>query len=283
MLSRTCFPFITEDRIRLARHHALHEVGEETMQLRPGMGRAREAATPEGARFHPEITAVFLNQHVRRHLARAEKAVLALVDRHRLIDPVLGVGMGGVALPTQLLFDKRQRVWLIAINFVCGCEKEGRVRAELAGGFQHHQGSVGVHGEVRIGFRAAQSWLGWAAECTTTEMDFPYRAKIFSIADWIADVRGFMCEAGIQRLLEFFGIPGRGAVGAEKIGAHVVVDPHHLETLGMVELHRFAADEPGRSCDDRDGHISPSLSEYIPQGHGLIGPKPSGYLPGDFL
>ena len=84
---------VAEHRVRPAGRRALHEVGEEAVQLArrewPGPVRQppRKHAGP-----HAEVAAVLLHHHVGRHLGRAEQAVLAGVDAHRLVDAVRANG-----------------------------------------------------------------------------------------------------------------------------------------------------------------------------------------------
>ena len=46
---------------------------------------------------------------------------------------------------------------------------------------------------------------------------------------------------------------GRG-FRAEELRAHVVVDSNHVRTLVCEVLHRFRADQSGRTCDDERAH-----------------------------
>ena len=49
-----------------------------------------------------------------------------------------------------------------------------------------------------------------------------------------------------------------GGLGAEEVGAHVVLDADHVEALLGEEAHRLRADEAARAGDDRDRHQEPA-------------------------
>src|SRR3989338_5561039 len=55
--------------------------------------------------------------------------------------------------------------------------------------------------------------------------------------------------------LEKLLIPGGGGIRAKKIFAHVVVNTDDLQSfVGKISC-RFRTDQPGRTCDERDGHV----------------------------
>ena len=78
---------------------------------------AGQAPATEADRLHLEVAAIFLDQHVSRHLRSAEEAVQHLVDRHVLADAVT-VGMPGCDLPSSFPLDQRQTVRHVAIDFI---------------------------------------------------------------------------------------------------------------------------------------------------------------------
>ena len=57
-------PPVTEDSVWVAHHRAPHEIGEEAVQLRPGMVRPSKTPSSETGSLHPEVSTVLLNQHV---------------------------------------------------------------------------------------------------------------------------------------------------------------------------------------------------------------------------
>ena len=66
---------VAEDRVGLAGHRALHQVGEEAVQLRAGVLGAGQAAAAEADRRHVEVAAVLLHQQVGGRLRDAEQRV----------------------------------------------------------------------------------------------------------------------------------------------------------------------------------------------------------------
>src|SRR5207248_9489248 len=75
--------FVTENPIRPADDTAFHQVGKETMQLRPSVGRAGQATTSETSGRHSKIAAIFLNQDVGGDLRSTEKRMFRRIDAHR--------------------------------------------------------------------------------------------------------------------------------------------------------------------------------------------------------
>src|SRR5919107_3131906 len=108
-------PLVTEYGIWVARHRAPHEIGEDAVQLSPGMVGPCKTPTPKTGSLHPEVSAVLLNQHVGRDLGGAEQRVLRLVNGHRLVD-TFSVAVAGLYLPASLLLDQRQLVRGIPIH-----------------------------------------------------------------------------------------------------------------------------------------------------------------------
>ena len=86
---------VAEDGVRGAGDGALHQVGEEAVQLGAGVLGAGQAAAAEADGRHLEVAAVLLDQQVGGRLGDAEQRVGRGVDRHRGVDPlVVGVGLG---------------------------------------------------------------------------------------------------------------------------------------------------------------------------------------------
>ena len=56
--------FVAKNPVRLPGDRAFHQVGQETVQFRAGMGRAGEATAAEAHGLHAEIIAIFLHQHI---------------------------------------------------------------------------------------------------------------------------------------------------------------------------------------------------------------------------
>src|ERR1035437_4934971 len=69
------FPLVAEDSVRCPRYRTLHKVGEEAMQLGPGVIGSCQATTTNAGRLHPEVPARFWHKHFGGHLGSAEEAV----------------------------------------------------------------------------------------------------------------------------------------------------------------------------------------------------------------
>src|SRR5215475_12445276 len=96
------------------------------------MGWSRQTAASKDPRLHSKVTTVFLNKDVSRHLACAKQAVFALIQAHRLVNSMLGIGMAAVQFPACLLLDDWKVVGGIAVHFVGGGEDECRIRTVFA-------------------------------------------------------------------------------------------------------------------------------------------------------
>ena len=153
MLSRTCLPAVAEHRVRLAGHRAPHQVGEEPVQLRPGVVGAGQAAAAEADGRHVEVAAVLLHQQVGGRLRDAEQRVGGAVDRHRRVDAAV-VAVVLRQLQPRLELHQRQPVGRVAVDLVGRGEDEGRVGAVLARRLEQVERAVGVDAEV--GLRVAR-------------------------------------------------------------------------------------------------------------------------------
>src|SRR5215469_5468791 len=80
---------VAEYRERLAAQGGLDEKAEKAVQLDPAVVGPGETSAAKARCRHAEITAVLLNDQVRGGLRRAEQAVLAPVDAHRLVDALV--------------------------------------------------------------------------------------------------------------------------------------------------------------------------------------------------
>ena len=130
-------------------NRALHEVGQEALQLRARVLRARQAAAAEAHRGHLEVAPVLLDQQVGRGLRDAEERVRALVDRHLQVDAAVPAMVLGQLEP-GLMLDEWQRVGPVAVDLVRRGEDEGRVGGVGARGLQQVEGAGRVDGEVGV-------------------------------------------------------------------------------------------------------------------------------------
>src|SRR5690606_32696357 len=105
-------------RILLPGYGALNQVGQETVQLSSAMGGASETSTAEDPRVHTKIFSILLSEHVRSHLAGSEQAMLGVVNAHRLIDTMFGIGMILLDFISGIQLNQRQVVRGIAVYFV---------------------------------------------------------------------------------------------------------------------------------------------------------------------
>ena len=143
------FSFVTENAIRPAAHGADHQVGEKSVQLGAGVGRAGQATAAKTNRRHSEIAAVFLHQNVRRDFRRAEERMLRVIDAHGFGNSRL-VFVARLDFPALVQFAQRQPIRRVAIDFVRRRKNERRFRANFARRFEQIQRAVGVDREIRL-------------------------------------------------------------------------------------------------------------------------------------
>ena len=118
------------------------------MQLRTRVTGSGETPCAEAGGAQAEVAPVLLNQDVRGELRRAERAMQAGIDGHRLVNAVLRERMSLGELPAGLTLHQRQRVRSVAVDLVRAREDEDRVRTVFAGQLEHVQRAGGVDGEV---------------------------------------------------------------------------------------------------------------------------------------
>ena len=107
------------------------------MQFHAAVVRAGQAAAAQAARFHAEITAIFLHHHVARNFRRAKQAALALVNGKFLGD---AVGAGRVVvIPARGQFLEADGVWAVAINLVGAQMDKGGAGSVEPGSFEQVQ------------------------------------------------------------------------------------------------------------------------------------------------
>lgn len=63
---------------------------------------------------------------------------------------------------------------------------------------------------------------------------------------------GVAVSVVIESLLQLLAVPGGGAVLAEEVLAHIVVDADDVEAFFVKEFGGLAADESGRASDEGD-------------------------------
>ena len=110
------FALVAVDAVFAPFEIAFHEITQESVKLDARMVWSGKATTTQGAGGHAEISAIFLNHHIRRHLRGAKQRVLALVDGKILGDAV-SVGRIRV-IPAGLQFAQRNGVGSVAVDLV---------------------------------------------------------------------------------------------------------------------------------------------------------------------
>src|SRR4051794_29649332 len=100
---------IAEHGVALSSDRAAHQVGEEAMELRPGVIRAGQAAAAKARSRQFKVAAVLLNEQVSGRLGDAEQRVRRFVDRHGGVDSAVVAVVGG-QLQAHLKLDERQMV-----------------------------------------------------------------------------------------------------------------------------------------------------------------------------
>src|SRR5680860_280832 len=233
---------VAEDGVGGAGRGALHQVGEEAVQLGAGVLGAGQAAAAEADRRHPEVAAVLLDQQVGGGLGDAEQRVGRGVDRHRGVDAaVVAVRLGQLQPQLELL--QRQPVGRVAVDLVGRAEDEGRLGAVGAGRLEQVERAVGVDAEVglRIARRPVVGGLRGGVDHQLDRLAVGGEDALDRVA--VADVGVFAAEAGMGADESLGDVRGRG-LGAEEAGPHVVLDPDHVVTLLDEVPDRLRADQP---------------------------------------
>src|SRR6516162_9639463 len=163
-------------------------------------------------------------------------------------------GVVGPHLPSRLLFDQRQQVGCVAIDFVCTGKYKSRIWAMPASGFKQVERAVGV--DTEIGLRVARcpvmGGLGSGMNNRTNRASFPaeYRFQQVRVANVAVNVLVFL-HLGLQSL----PTPCSTCVIAEQDAPHVIVDADNIEAFGGEKPDGFSSDQPGRTRHQYDAHI----------------------------
>src|SRR5438105_5998938 len=67
-------------------HTTFHQIREEAMQWYAGMRRSGQTSASKTGGRHAEVSAVFLNEKIRRCFRHAKQTVRALIEAHALVD-----------------------------------------------------------------------------------------------------------------------------------------------------------------------------------------------------
>ena len=237
------FAFVAENAVFLAGDGAFHQIGQEAVQFGGGMAGAGEAAAADQAGFHAEIFAVFLHHDIGGDFRRAEERMFAMVNGHGFVNAAREIWMGDVNFPAGVEFDQRQQVGIVAVDFIGRSENEHRAGAELARGFEHIEGAVGVDAEVGERFAGCPVMrrLGGGMD-----HQFDVASEIAEdIADGaeIADVGGF--RGKVRVIDDQFGFdPFGGCVVAEEVFTHIIVNADDIESLIAEKPYSFRTDQP---------------------------------------
>src|SRR5437763_1908054 len=124
--------FVADDLIRPFRNGTLNDVREIAMQLNSGVPGAGDASCSEHTYRHLKVSAKLLAEHVRSHLRRTEQRVQALINVHRLGNPLPTVRI----LISGFQLGDLDKVRTVAIDFVCAREAEWRFRTEIPSSHQ---------------------------------------------------------------------------------------------------------------------------------------------------
>ena len=220
------------------------------MQLGRGVAGAGQRSAAKARGPHPEVAAIFLDQHVRGDLRRAEEAVQAPIDRHVLADAVR-VGVVRVDLPSRLELPQRERVRQVAVDLVGRREDEHRLGGVDPRGFEqvHRAHRVDVEVGERLLGRPVMGGLGRGVDHELDRGPEITEDRLDPVA--VPDVHRVVAVAGAERLLEPVSIPRRRGLGAEEDPSHVVVDAHDVEPELPEVRHRLGSDQAGGSGDHR--------------------------------
>src|SRR6267378_7159531 len=227
------------------------------------MAGSGQTAAAEAGGLEAEIAAIFLDDDIGRQFRRAEQAVQAIVDAHRLVDAVRRERMLGTDLPTRFLLDERQQVGRVAIDLVGAGEDEDRIGAVEAGRLEQVERAVGVDGEIdlRIACRPIMRRLSRGMDDRVDRGAILGEGRVHQLG--VADVAVDMAIA-LDLDLEPLAAPRRARVIAEEDAPHVVVDADDIEPLRRQEADRLGPDQPGRSRYNNHAHFlrSPAASLF---------------------
>jgi hypothetical protein len=243
---------VAEDGVVLAGHRALHQVGEEPVQLGAGVLGAGQTAAAEADRRQPEVAAVLLDQQVGGRLGDPEQRVGGGVDRHRGVDTAeVAVVFGQLEPGLELL--QRQPVGGVAVDLVGRAEDEGRARAVRPGGLEQVQGAVGVDPEVglRLPRRPVVRRLRGSVDDQPDAVAQLGEKPLHALG--VADVEVHGAKLGKSRHQLVGHVRGRG-LGAEEARPHVVLEPDHVPAGLDQVTDRLRADQPAGAGDDGGRH-----------------------------
>jgi hypothetical protein len=222
------------------------------VQLRAGVLGAGQTPAPKADRGHVEVAPVLLHREVRGGLGDSEQRVRGKVHGHRGIDPVMPA-VPGWQIPAGLGLDQRKLVGPIAVDLVGRDEDERGVRSMAAGRLEQIQGSVGVDREVglRLPRRPIVRWLGRRVDDQLDSRSVTLEQPLD--AGRVPDVQ-ILRSKGVVFGVEAGADRRGGRLGAEEVGPHVVLDPHHV-VAGLGEgSHGLGANQSSGTRDDRDAH-----------------------------
>ena len=239
------FALIAEDSVFAPFEIALQEITQKSVQFDTRVVGTRQAAAPQAASGHAEITSVFLHHDIRCDFRSTKEGVHALVDRQGFSDPmrILRIRI----IPAGLEFFQLDGIWSISIDLVGTHLHKRTLRTGLAGGFQKIQRTHGIGIEIIKGDRrrAVMRWLrsGMHNHIRTNPHDQIRHALP------VADIH-FVVDKTDQLPLEALLVPTRISLRTKKNSALVIVQSMH----GVAKFRREVGAHFGAYQSRRTGH-----------------------------
>ena len=229
---------VAEDGVLALPQGDVHEVAHEAVQLDAGVVRAGEAAATEDARPQAEVAPVLLSEHVGCDLGCAEEGVKAAFDRHGLVDALIEARVGVV--PPRLQLHQRHAVGVVAVDLVRRHRDEHGFGSVTTARLEQVEGADSVDVEVVERARGGEVVAGLGRG-----MD---HELVAALGEQVLDRLPVTDVDRVVRVvtapcLEPLPVPRGVALGAEEVGAHVVVDSVDREAQTIEELDRLRADQ----------------------------------------
>ena len=209
------------------------------------MRGARQATTPIARGLHPEIATILLHHDIRRHLAGAEQAMLALINPEGFRD---AVRIRRIRIfPAGLQLFERNFVGRIAIDLVRAQVTEHRLGRMEACSLQHVHGAHRV--DIEVVKRSGGSQIVAGLRGTMNDKVRPEGFQQFQHSGAIADIHNMMTEV-LGGSLQAFKVPCGVPIRPEKFAPHIVIHPVNLPPLAIKVGRAFRPDKPAAAGDE---------------------------------
>src|SRR5260221_8101233 len=109
---------ITEDSMGFFGDGTFNQIAKKSVELCPAVFRPGQTTAPEHPDIHIEITAIFLCHDVRSDFRSSEYRVFGMVQGKLFVNAIGKIGMFFIDLPTGFLFNKREKIRVVAVYFI---------------------------------------------------------------------------------------------------------------------------------------------------------------------